>query len=54
METGRREEARCQSGQLDGNKAAVDGDVFESVSPPQQTHNEPAKATHTHTPTHLQ
>lgn len=29
METGRREKAQCQSGQLDGNKAVVDGDAVD-------------------------
>lgn len=29
METGRREKAQCQSGQLDGKKAVVDGDAVD-------------------------
>lgn len=29
METGRREKAQCQSGQLDGNKAVVDGNAVD-------------------------
>lgn len=30
METGRGEKAHCQSGQLGGNKAVVDGDAVDS------------------------
>lgn len=29
METGRREKAQCQSGQIDGNKAVVDGEAVD-------------------------
>lgn len=29
METGRREKAQCQGGQLDGNKAVVDGNAVD-------------------------
>lgn len=29
METGRREKAQCQSGQLDGNKAVADSDAVD-------------------------
>lgn len=60
METGRREKAQCQSGQLDGNKAVVDGDavdphvvkqsLFLCLSTQIHIHNVPTKQnTHTHT-----
>lgn len=51
METGRREEAQCQSGQLDGNKAVVDGDA---VDPHAVKWCLPASALHIkrHTPAH--
>lgn len=59
METGRREKAQCQSGQLDGNKAVVDGDAVElhaekhTLSLSASTHTNAAylqtKYTHPHT-----
>lgn len=50
METGRREKAQCQSGQLDGNKAVVDGGAVD----PHAAKRSPlfvSLNTRTHTPT---
>ncbi len=46
METGRREKAQCQSGQLDGNKAAVDGDAVDLHG---EKHSLLSLLIHTHT-----
>lgn len=57
METGRRENAQCQSGQLDSNKAVVDGDAVDphaarrsliSVSLHTQTHIHTVHLAHPH------
>lgn len=62
METGRQEKAQCQSGQIDGNKAVVDGDAVDPHAVKQslflwlstQTHIHNVPTNKIHTPTHLQ
>lgn len=55
METGRREKAQCQGGQLDGNKAVVDGNAVDphaeqySLSPSLHTYTHTQKTYNTHT-----
>lgn len=59
---GEREKAQCQSGQLDGNKAVVDGDVVDphmveqalSLSPYTNYTHTTKPTSKIHPPTHLQ
>lgn len=50
---GRREEAQCQSGQLDGNKAVVDGAAADPHAARRTPRLSLHKQTHTHALLHL-